>query len=151
MQNFNTINEWSLKDEQEHVRNNMKVLSELRKDLTEAENIELDRFILLTIQGFKQAEKNFFDLVFEMGNQEGMTKDSAKEFIDYLCELRLFQLGLISLAEVRDNPLDWIDYILTGTTHSNFFETKVVDYSHNGLEGSVDYAKYLQSLNDRNN
>ena len=149
MQNFNTINEWSLKDEQEHVRNNMRVLSELRKDLTEAENIELDRFILLTVKSYVNAEKNFFDLVFEMGNQEGMTKESAKDFIDYLGELRLYQLGLITLEEVRNNPLDWIDYILTGTTHSNFFETKVVDYSHDGLEGSVDYTRYLSSLENK--
>lgn len=131
------------KDEQEHVRNNIKVLQEVRKELSEAENIELDRFIIEAANKFEKAEHNFLDLAFEMGAQEDMTLADAKEFITYLKELRLYQNGLVSLDEVRENPLSWIDYILTGSTHTNFFESRVVSYSHSGLEGSVDYTKYL--------
>ena len=149
MMNFNTINEWSLKDEQEHVRQNIRVLNEVRKDLTELENLQLDEFIRVTIKAFVEAEKKFFDLIFEMGNQEGMTLPDAKDFIDYLGELRLYQLGLLSVEEVRKNPLEWIDYILSGSSHTNFFESKVVDYSHNGLEGNVDYGRYKRSYDER--
>lgn len=146
---FNTVNEWSLKDEQEHVRNNMKVLDEARKDLSEAENIELDKFIKKIVKLYVDAELAFLDLVFEMGDQEGLTLTDAKEFIRYLAELRLYQLGLLSFEDVRENPLEWIDYILTASTHTSFFENKVVDYSHNGLSGKVDYSKHLGSLESR--
>ena len=125
------------------MRNNILVLKEVRKDLSEAENIDLDNFIKDFVKRFVEAEHRFIDLVFEMGDQEGMTKQDAKDFISYLGELRLFQNGLIPLTDVRENPLDWIDYILTGSTHTNFFESRVVDYSHSGLEGNVDYSKYL--------
>lgn len=145
-QNFNTINEWSLKDEQEHVKNNIKVLSEVRKDLSEAENYELNKFILLVASQFEKAEHKFLDLVFEMGNQEGMTLADAKSFISYLVELRMFQLGLAALEDVRKNPLDWIDYILSATTHTSFFEARVVDYNHNGLHGEVNASKWIKYL-----
>lgn len=142
MQNFNTVNEWSLKDEQEHVRFNIRVLNEVRKELSEVQNLELDNFIISVTKQYCEAEKKFFDLVFSLSNQEGLTKDQAKSFIDYLGRLRLYQNGLLSAEEVGENPLDWIDYILTGATHTNFFESRVVDYSHNGLSGKVDYTKY---------
>ncbi len=147
--NFNTINQWSLKDEQEHVRNNIRVLEEVRKELSEAENIELDKFIKQLVERYVEAEHTFLDLVFEMGDQERMTKQDAKNFVSYLGELRLYQLGLGALADVRENPLDWIDYILTGSTHTNFFESRVVDYSHSGLTGEIDYSKYVKVLEDK--
>lgn len=146
MQNFNTINEWSLKEEQEHVINNIKTLSEVRKDLSEAENYELNKFICLVASQFEQAEHKFLDLVFEMGNQEDMTLDDAKSFISYLVELRMFQLGLATLEDVRKNPLGWIDYVLSATTHTSFFEARVTDYNHNGLHGEVSANKWKKYL-----
>lgn len=77
-----------------------------------------------------------------MGAQEDMTLEDAKDFINYLGELRLYQNGLLGPSEVRKNPLPWIDYILTASTHTNFFEARVVDYNHGGLEGTIDYSKY---------
>lgn len=147
MQNFNTINEWSLKDEQEHVRNNIRVLYEIRaNDLSEVENLELEKFIRKTAAKFRIAEHAFLDIVFEMGPQQDMTLEESKEFINYLEELRLYQLGYIDSDKVRKNPLDWIDYILSGSTHTNFFEARVVDYSHNELEGEADYSKFNKYL-----
>lgn len=145
-QNFNTINEWSLKEEQEHVRNNIKVLNEVRKDLSEVENIELDNFIIKVANQYEVAEHNFLDLAFEMGDQQDMTKADAKEFIVYLKELRLYQLGLIPVADVRKNPLNWIDYILSATTHTSFFEARVVDYNHQGLHGDSNAGKWKKHL-----
>ena len=145
MQGFNTVNEWSLKDESEHVRNNIKVLEEVRKCLTEAENTELDRFIKRTVSSYVEAEKKFLELIYEMGDQQDLTLEKSSDFIEYLGELRLFQLGQISLEDVRENPLEWMDYILSGSTHTNFFENRVVDYSHSGLDGEVDYSKYSEA------
>ncbi len=150
MLNFNTVNEWSLKDEHEHVTNNVRILKDIVKnDLTESETYELNQFIELTVEKYVAAEKTFLELVFEMGNQEGMTLDDAKLFIDYLGNLRLYQLGLLDRENVIENPLPWIDYILTGSTHTNFFESKVVDYNHSGLKGEIDYSAYEKALEER--
>ena len=118
------------------------MFGEIRKELSEVDNNELDKFLHTLVRQYVDAEHTFLDLVFEMGDQEDMTKEDAKNFIEYLGELRLYQCGLLSAEEVRENPLQWIDYILTASTHTNFFEARVVDYSHAGLEGKISYDKY---------
>lgn len=138
---FNDINQWSLKDEQEHVIYNFRVISEVFKELTEAEKIELQNVINQLVESYVDAEHKFIDLVYEMGDQEGLTKEELKEYILYLAELRKFQLGLIGVREVRKNPLPWMEWLVSGATQDNFFEKKVTDYSH-GLTGKVDYSKY---------
>jgi len=150
MMNFNTVNEWSLKDEQEHVSGNIRVLKTIQsEELSETENVELTEFIIKTVASYIAAEHKFIDLVFEMGDQEGMTKEEAKQFISYLGELRLWQLGLLPEGIVTKNPLPWIDYILSASTHTNFFESRVVDYTHGGLEGSINYEVYKAALKER--
>lgn len=145
---FNDINQWSLTDEQEHVLNNIRALAEMRKDLTEAENLALDKMIHTIINAYVDAEFKYIDLVYAESDQEGMTKEELKEYILYLRELRLFQLGLITLSEVRKNPLPWMEWLVSGAKHDNFFEKKVTDYTH-GLEGDIEYSKYASLLEDR--
>ena len=101
-------------------------------------------FIKDTVKAYVEAEHTFLNLIFSMGDQEDLTLEQAKDFIEYLGELRLYQLGMIPEQDVRENPLSWIEYILTATSHANFFEKRSVDYSHNKLEGTVDYSKYLE-------
>lgn len=140
---FNDVNEWSLKDEQEHVINNIRALKEGRKSLSELENEALDRVILAFIEAYKQAEFKFIDLVFEMGGAEGLTAQEMKGYISYLCEFREYQLELRSMKDVGKNPLEWMEWVLSGSKHGNFFEKKITDYSHGGLPGKIDYSKYL--------
>ena len=140
---FNDVNEWSLKDEQEHVINNIRALKEGRKSLSELENEALDRVILAFIEAYKQAEFKFIDLVFEMGGAEGLTAHEMKDYISYLCEFREYQLELRSMKDVGKNPLEWMEWVLSGSKHGNFFEKKITEYSHGGLPGKIDYSKYL--------
>ena len=139
---FNMVNEWSLKEEQKHVEGNIRVLSEVRKELTPAEKMELDAFIEGMVDKLVLAEDKFIDLVFEMGPQEQMTPSDMKTYIRYLGDLRLSQLNLPPLYDVDENPLEWLDWMLTGKKHGNFFEKKVTDYDHSGLVGKIDYSVY---------
>lgn len=150
MMGFNNVNEWSLLDESEHVEGNIKTLFEIKScDLTDEENEELNEFIRKTVRSYEKAEHTFLDLVFEMGDQEGMTLQEAKDYISFLGRFRKYQLGLLPFEDVGENPLSWMDYILSGSKHTNFFENKVTDYSHNGLSGDVDYSKFMSALEDR--
>lgn len=140
---FNDVNQWSLLDEQEHVNNNVRVLKEMRKDLTEVENIELDKHIRHMVLSFRGAEWKYIELLYKNGDQEDLSEQEMKYYIEYLCNLRLYQLDLLSHQEVGANPLPWMEWLLTGQKHDNFFEKKVTDYSHVGLQGKVDYSKYV--------
>lgn len=140
---FNDINQWSLTDEQDHVINNIKALKEGRKELTEVENVILDKAIQKMVKGYAEAEAVFLDLVYALGDQEDMTKEQAKAYTcEYLPALRLFQMDMISHEEVPENPLPWMEWLVGGSKHDNFFEKRVTDYSHSKLEGDVDYSRY---------
>lgn len=139
---FNSVNEWSLRDETEHVRGNILTLAEMRKELSDSENRVLETYLQRLVAEYVGAEVRFIDLVYKIGNQEDLTKEQLKDFIYYLGELRQFQLGLIPETHVRKNPLPWMDWLLSGAKHSNFFETKVTDYTHSGLTGEIDYSRY---------
>ncbi len=141
---FNDVNQWSLLDEQEHVIGNIKFLNEMRKDLTEAENWAIDDLIIKVVKNYEQAEHRFLDLLYAIGSQQDLDIGDVKKYITYLGQLRLFQLGLISLEEVPTNPLDWMDWMLSASRHDAFFEKRVTDYSHKRLEGGVDYSKYRE-------
>ena len=142
MMGLNQVNEYSLKDEMIHVQYNMRVLHEVRKELTATENGKLDRFIRELVAKLRDAEHRYIELVFEMGPVEDMTQQDMKDYIDYLCDLRLTQLNLGKLYNTTANPLVWMDYVLGGKQHTNFFEARVGEYSHSGLTGEIDYSGY---------
>lgn len=146
---FNDVNSWSLADEQEHVVNNIRVLLEAMKDLTEVERTQLIRIIHVLIDRYVEAEHTFLDLVYQLGDQEDLTKQDVKEYINYLADLRKYQMNLITVGEVRKNPLPWMEWMLSGSKHSNFFEKRVTDYSHNGLVGEINYNRYHSTLLDK--
>lgn len=142
----NDINQWSLEDENEHVVGNIYVLKKVMEELDENQVNTLIFFIKSRVERLVEAEHAFIDLVYELGEPEGLTKQDLKGYISYLGELRLFQLGLIPEMEVSKNPLPWIESMLSGRSHDNFFEKRVTDYSHSGLEGKVDYERYITVL-----
>lgn len=146
---FNDINEWSLKDEQEHVTNNIRTVKEMEDDLTEVERLVLRDVTFKLVEKFEEAEGVYIDLVFELGGGEDLTVEGMKGFIHYLGKLRLFQRGYISFTEVPKNPLEWMEWLLSAGRHKNFFEAKVVDYVHRELPGEVNYNKYLHILTER--
>ena len=45
------------------------------------------------------------------------------------------QLGMKTKFRQKDNPLPWLDWVLNGASHDNFFEKRVTEYSVVGMEG----------------
>lgn len=143
----NTINEWSLRDEERHVEGNIVMLNAIiREDLTNEEVEELYLFITSLVNSYVDAEHKFIELVFELGDQEKMTMQDLKDYITYLGQVRLHQLGF-EVQSIK-NPLPWMAYILGGEQHDNFFEKKVSAYDHEGLVGEIDYSKYAGITKD---
>jgi ribonucleoside-diphosphate reductase beta chain len=50
----------------------------------------------------------------------------------------LLQLGLKPNFKVKDNPLTWLEWVLNGADHTNFFENRVTEYEVAGLNGKWD-------------
>jgi ribonucleoside-diphosphate reductase beta chain len=135
MKGMSEIVEWSIRDETMHCEGMVKLFREF---CNEHPKIVTDEFKKTIYQMFRDAvalEDKVIDLAFKMGNVEGITKEEVKQYIRYIADRRLIQLGLKGNWKVKENPLPWLDWVLNGDSFKNFFEGTVTDYNAQGLEG----------------
>ena len=52
----------------------------------------------------------------------------------------LNQLGLQPIYRSEKNPLPWLDVMLNGVEHTNFFENRATEYSKAATRGSWEEA-----------
>jgi ribonucleoside-diphosphate reductase beta chain len=83
-------------------------------------------------------EDAFINLAFELGGVEGLNAAEVKQYIRYIADRRLSQLGLQPIFRIEKNPLPWLDEILNGVEHTNFFENRSTEYSKAATQGSWD-------------
>ncbi len=129
------IVEWSIRDETMHCEGMAKLF---RTFCDEHPRIVNDEFKATIYQMFRDAvalEDKVIDLAFEMGDIEGLSKAEVKEYIRYIADRRLVQLGLKPNWGVTDNPLPWLEWIISGDSFKNFFEGVVTDYNASGMTG----------------
>jgi ribonucleoside-diphosphate reductase beta chain len=81
-------------------------------------------------------EDRFIDLAFDAGEVQGMTPDDIKAYIRFIADWRLRQLALPTLYGVAENPLPWLQSLLSGVEHANFFEARATEYSKASSRGA---------------
>jgi ribonucleoside-diphosphate reductase beta chain len=75
-----------------------------------------------------------------MGDIEGLGGSEVKLYIRYIADRRLTQLGLQPIYHIDQNPLPWLEEILNGVEHANFFENRATEYSRAATQGTWDEA-----------
>jgi len=129
------IVEWSVRDETMHCEGMVKLFREF---LDEHPKVVTDDFKKDIYQMFRDAvalEDKVIELAFKLGNVEGITADEVKQYIRYIADRRLIQLGLKGNWKVKENPLPWLDWVLNADSFKNFFEGTVTDYNSAGMDG----------------
>src|SRR5262249_37837834 len=58
-----------------------------------------------------------------------------KAYIRFIADWRLRQLGLPQVYAVGENPLPWLQSMLSGVEHANFFEARATEYSKAATKG----------------
>jgi ribonucleoside-diphosphate reductase beta chain len=81
-------------------------------------------------------EDRFIDLAFEAGEVQGMTPDDIKGYIRFIADWRLRQLDLPPVYGAVENPLPWLQSLLSGVEHANFFEARSTEYSKAATRGA---------------
>lgn len=137
MKGMCTIVEWSIRDETLHVEGNSKLFKEYCKQYPQIVSDDLKAAIYTMAEDFVMAEDAFIDLAYGDHYEFGdMSRDEIKNYMRYLADRRLIQLGLKPIMGVKENPISWLDWIVNGISQDNFFEKRVTEYSVNGMEGS---------------
>ena len=144
MKGMCTIVEWSVRDETMHVLGIAKLFEEFCREFPQVVTPELHKQIREMAAAVVGLEEKFIDLAYELGGSEGLTADEVKQYIRYITDRRLGQLGLEAIYGIESNPLPWLDWILNGADHSNFFEKRVSEYNVSGMEGDWGWQSYDQ-------
>jgi len=139
MKGMATIVEWSIRDETIHVQGNAKLFRTFCEEHPRVVNDELKSKIYKMAQNAVKLEDKFIDLAFDGNEVQGLTKQEVRDYIRHIADRRLLQLGLKPKFNQKDNPLPWLDWVLNGASHDNFFEKRVTEYSVAGMEGE-DYG-----------
>ncbi len=136
MKGMGQIVAWSVRDESLHTNSIIKLFRTFIQENPEVWDEELRGNLYEACATIVHFEDAFIDLAFELGAVEGLTAREVKRYIRYIADRRLGQLGLKDIYMIDDNPLPWLDEILNGVEHTNFFENRVTEYSKASTTGT---------------
>ena len=136
MKGMGQIVSWWVRDESLHTESIVKLFRTFVSENPEIWTKELRRSLHMICSEMVTHEDAFIDLAFEMGGVEGLRADEVKQYIRYIADRRLSQLGLQPMYQLEGNPLPWMDEMLNGMEHTNFFENRATEYSKAATQGT---------------
>ena len=134
MKGMGQIVSWSVRDESLHCEGVIKLYHAFNKETGAVTKAVADD-IVDCCKTVIEMEDKFIDLAFEMGSVNGMTADDIKAYIRFIADWRLRQLKLPEVYGVKENPLPWLQSLLSGVEHANFFEARSTEYSKAATKG----------------
>jgi ribonucleoside-diphosphate reductase beta chain len=140
MKGMGQIVSWSVRDETLHCLSVIRLFRTFVQENPEIWTEDLRREIYLICATIVEHEDAFIDLAFELGGVEGLDAASVKQYIRFIADRRLVQLGLEPIYHVAKNPLPWLDEMLNGIEHTNFFENRATEYSKASTVGTWEEA-----------
>ncbi len=137
MKGMGQIITWSVRDETLHCLSMIKLFNSFIDENRDIWDDELKEEITQSCRDVMKIEDAFIDLAFEAGEVEGLTPGEVKEYIRYIGNRRLQQLNLEPIYDgVEKNPLPWMDEMLNGAEHTNFFENRATEYAKASTQGT---------------
>jgi ribonucleoside-diphosphate reductase beta chain len=140
MKGMGQIVTWSARDETLHTNSTVKLFNTFIQENPHIWNDKLKQDLYTACKTVVTHEDAFIDLAFEMGGVEGLEPQEVKDYIRYIGNRRLVQLNLEPIYEIEKNPLPWMDEMLNGIEHMNFFEGRATEYAKASTEGTWDEA-----------
>jgi len=139
MRGMSEIVQWSIRDESLHCEGMTKLFREFCKEHPRIVNDEFKKAIYDMVREAVKLEDKVIDLAYKMGPIEGLEAKEVKQYIRYIADRRLIELGFKPNYRQKENPLPWLEPLIATTSHDNFFETVVTEYSSDGLTGEWVY------------
>ena len=140
MKGMGQIVTWSVRDETLHCQSIIRLFRSFIEENQDLWTEDFQKELYKSCDTIVHHEDAFIDLAFEMGSIEGLTPQEVKNYIRYIADRRLTQLGLQPMYKTDKNPLPWMDEMLNGMEHANFFEARATEYSKAATQGSWEEA-----------
>lgn len=131
------INQWSIRDESIHVEGLGMLFRTLVAEHPEVVSDEFKKTVYQTARDCIRLEDQFIDFIYKEfpNGVAGLHAQDVKQYIRAVCDYRMQQLGFKPEYNV-DNPFGWLDWLTSGNTIENFFESNTTAYSKNSMVGS---------------
>ncbi len=140
MKGMGQIVSWSARDESLHTAAIIRLFRTFVDENPEIWTDALRRDLAVACETVVTHEDAFIDLAFELGGVEGLGATEIKQYVRYIADRRLAQLGLQPLYRLEKNPLPWMEEMLNGLEHANFFENRATEYSRAATRGTWEEA-----------
>ena len=126
---------YTLRDESNHIEVFRNLLVDLVKENPDVWTDSFKQELTDLMKEAVQLEKDFIDDCLPI-NAVGLSSDEFSSYIDYIADRRLLGLGMKKIFGSENNPLPWLDYMLNGVEHTNFFENRATEYSRASTTGN---------------
>lgn len=146
MKGMGQIVTWSARDETLHTQSIIRLFKTFCDENPEVWTDELRSKLYVACNTIVTHEDAFIDLAFGVGDVQGLTPNEVKSYIRYIADRRLGQLGLQPMYMIEKNPLPWLDDMLNGVEHTNFFENRVTEYAKAATQGTWDDAFVIHEV-----
>jgi ribonucleoside-diphosphate reductase beta chain len=129
LKNVGQIITWSIRDESLHSEGICALFREFIKENPSIWTEEFKNELYKACDDMLKLEDNFIDTCFTLGPVEGLKPEEVKLHIRYVANKRLKDLNLEPQYEIQENPLPWLNLMVNGKEHANFFETRATEYA----------------------
>lgn len=119
---------WSIRDESLHSQGVCTLFRDVIAENRHLWTNELKQELYTACEEMIQLEDAFIDTCFSMGPVPGITPAEVKQYIRYIADRRLQDLGLDARYKVS-NSLPWLDIMVNAKEHANFFENRATEYA----------------------
>ena len=127
------IVEWSIRDESLHSEAGCWLFRTLIQENPKLKTKELEAAINEAALLSLKLEIDFINKVYELGDLEGCSKYDLEHFIKNRVNTKLGDLGYKPIVSNIDatavERMKWFDHLSAGKQHSDFFSTRVTNYS----------------------
>jgi glutaredoxin 3 len=134
-----SVNQWSIIEESLHAEGGAELFRIFVSEHPNIVNEEFKRGLYETARTVVKLEDDFIDLCYNIEEQEKLSKEDLKNYIRFICDYRMQQLGLKGQFGIEKNPLPFIEEITGDGVFGNFFESTITSYSKNALVGEWEY------------
>ncbi|GEM_PF-29108 len=124
---------WSIRDESLHSDGICRLFRDLISENRHLWTPELQKTLYSACQDMVNLEDAFIDACFSLGDIPGLKAEDVKQYIRYIADRRLNNLGLDALYSATKNPLPWLDAMINAKEHTNFFENRATEYAKGGV------------------
>ena len=132
MKSVGQIVTWSIRDESLHSKGVCHLFRDLVSENRNIWTSSLKSKLYGACRDMINLEDKFIETCFSMGDVPGLKAEQVKQYIRYIADNKLNDLGLDKIYNVA-NPLAWLDIMVNAKEHANFFENRATEYSKGGI------------------